>query len=142
MRKRTLFVVAVIALITVLAMSSCSGGSRLGVSENTEKMMTIEANNAAKDDFLMTGSLVLGEKEKVAMTAELEKGGIRIELYAEPEEQSIDEVPDYDSMEPIIMFNASGNSSQSGELNPGEYMVKATVTEKASGTVQIDVLPE
>ena len=38
-----------------------------------------------------------------------------------------------------MMFKAAATDSQSGTLAEGSYMVKATVNEKATGTVQIDV---
>ena len=63
-----------------------------------------------------------------------------MELFAQPEEQSIEEVavPEGD---PILMANLKPGESASAEMQAGDYIVRATCLEKASGTVQIEVKP-
>jgi len=114
--------------------------SQFGVIENTEKKMVISSENADKDDMIMTGGLEVGEGETVTVTSELTKGEVRVELFAQPEEQSIEEVA-YPEGDPILTSNLKPGESASAEMTAGSYMVRATCLEKASGTVQIEVKP-
>ena len=131
--------VAVVAM-SMMVLCAC-GGSSLGITGNNEKSMTIEAKNAAEGDFVLTGSLEVTEGEQVVIASSLEKGELKIELYATPAEQSAEELPDVDGSEPVVMSNASGTETVSATVPEGSYMVKVTSAEKATGTVQIDVTP-
>lgn len=140
MKKTISVLLTAVLVLSMMLMTSC-GKSEFGLSENTEKLMTINAENAAKDDFFMTGTLEVADGEKVVVTSNLEKGSVKVELFATPEEQSIDEVPDVEAGEPVFMMNATGTDSQSGTMPASSLMLKATVLEKATGTVTIEVLP-
>lgn len=140
MKKTISVLLTAVLVLSMMLVTSC-GKSEFGLSENTEKLMTINAENAAKDDFFMTGTLEVADGEKVVVTSNLEKGSVKVELFATPEEQSIDEVPDVEEGEPVFMMNATGTDSQSGTMPAGSLMLKATVLEKATGTVTIEVLP-
>ena len=136
-KRRFVLIVAVLA-IAMLAMSACNR-TTLTMDSTSEKSMTVEATKAAKGDFALTGSLEVADGEQVVMTQEMEKGEILVELYGTPAEQSAEEIPDIESGEPVMQLHADGSGSMSGTLPAGSYMVKATVIEKATGTVQIDV---
>ena len=131
--------VLAVILLAVLMLSAC-GRSEFGTSEVTEKKMVITAENAGKDDFFMSGSLAVEEGEMITASAELSKGQIRVEIFKEPEEQSIEEVPEMDG-EPTIKKKKKNGESVSGTVPAGSYMVKATCLEKAKGTVVIEVVP-
>lgn len=137
MRKRIILVTAILAL-ALMAMCACSKTS-LVMNGTSDKNMTVEAEKAGKGEFAMVGSLEVVDGEQVVMTSNLEKGGILIELFGTSAEQSEEELPDVEGGDPVMTFNASGTDSISGTLPAGSYMVKATVTEKATGYVQIDV---
>ena len=139
--KKTISVLLTAVLVMSMMLVTSCGKSEFGLSENTEKLMTINAENAAKDDFFMTGTLEVADGEKVVVTSNLEKGSVKVELFATPEEQSIDEVPDVEEGEPVFMMNATGTDCQSGTMPAGSLILKATVLEKATGTVTIEVLP-
>ena len=136
--RKTIFKAAVLALSAVM-LTGC-GISEFGVIENTEKKMVIDAENADKADMIMSGGLAVEEGETVTVTSGLTKGEVRVELFVQPEEQSIEEVavPEGD---PILMTNLKPGESASAEMQAGSYMVRATCLEKASGTVQIEVNP-
>ncbi len=51
-----------------------------------------------------------------------------------------EEVPDTEA-EAIITANISGADGASGTVEPGSYMLRATCTEKATGTVVVEVTP-
>jgi hypothetical protein len=136
--KKRYVLIAVIMTLAMLATCSCAKDT-LVMNSASEKNLTVEANKAAKGDFAMTGSLEVAEGEQVVMTQHMEKGAILIELYGAPAEQSADEIPDVEGGEPVMTLNADGEGSMSGTLPAGSYMIKVTVTEKATGTVQIDV---
>ncbi len=130
--KKLLFAIIV---LSALMMTACSK-SEFIMSENTEKAMTIKAENANVDDFFMIGTLTVGEGEQITITSNLEKGAVKVELIGVPENQSIDEVPDLE-IEPTYTDTVEVGSASL----VGDYMVKATVTEKATGTIDINVIP-
>ena len=136
--KRKFFLLAAVLAVAMLVMSAC-GGISLSIDSTSEKSMTINANKSDPGDYVISGSLEVAEGEQVTLAANLEKGELKVELYGVPEEQSADELPDIEGEEPVTMFNASGTNSMKVEMTEGSYMVKVTTTEKATGTVQIDV---
>lgn len=136
--RETLFRIAVLALSAVM-LAGC-GKSEFGVIDNTPKKMVISAENADKGDKFMSGGLEVEEGEQVTVTSELTKGEVRVELFAQPEEQSIEEVPELEG-DPILMANLKPGESAFAEMQAGDYIVRATCLEKATGTVQIEVKP-
>ena len=137
-RGRTLTVLAVLVLLA-LTLTAC-GKSEFGMTENTGKQMTITAVNAAQDAFFMTGSLEVADGEQIVITSGLEKGSVKVEIVAAPEDQSIDSLPEMDG-DAMITADVSSTDAVSGTVPAGIYMVRATCLEKATGTVQIEVKP-
>ncbi|MBQ6471115.1 MAG: hypothetical protein IJJ33_03965, partial [Victivallales bacterium] len=85
-------------------------------------------------------SLEVSDGEQVVFTSDLKKGTIGIALIRMPEEQSIDELTDYDDAE-SYQYEFSSTDSASDLIPSGSYLVKAVCLKKASGTVQIAVKP-
>lgn len=133
--RRTAVLMAL--LLLALALTAC-GKSVFGMTENTEKRMTITAENADKDAFFMIGTLVVDNGEQIDITSNLSDGEVRVEIVAIPEEQSIDKLPDL-SDEPIITAIVHRTDGASGTVPAGDYSVKATCTKKATGTITIEV---
>ena len=129
----------IIASLLLLLLAAC-GKSAFGISENTEKQMTLTAENAAKDAFFMAGSLEVDEKEEIVITSALKKGSIRVEIVAMPEEQSIDTLPSLEA-EALLTADLHGTEEVTGTLPAGNYQLRAACLEKATGTVQIEVKP-
>ena len=142
-RTRIISLLIVLALLTLLA--AC-GKSEFGVTENTEKHMTITAENANKDASFMVGTLEADDGEQIAITSSLTQGEIKVRIIKASEEQSADQLPEMDS-DAIITANCSKfegdkqTETISGDVPAGSYMVDAYCLEKASGTIQIDVKP-
>lgn len=128
-----------VAVLALLLLTAC-GKSEFGLTESTEKRMTITAEHAAKDAFFMAGSLEVADGEQVVITSGLTKGTVRVELVRQPDEQSIEELPDTDG-EAAVTFEVSGTDTVSETVPAGSYMVRATCLKKAGGTVQIEVIP-
>lgn len=128
------------ALILLMAVMSACGKSYFGVAENTGKRMLISATNAGKDSYFMSGSLTVEEGEKITASADLSKGQIRVEIYLETGEQSMDQMPRLEE-DPVLAGDLKGGESLSGSVPAGTCMVKAACLEKASGTVTIEVQP-
>ena len=139
MVKRKITIVAVAALMLSALLTAC-GGQEFGVTENTEKRMTITAERAGKNSFFMVGTLEVDEEEQVVITSDLTKGSVRVELVGVPEEQSIDEVPATDG-EAIITADVTGTDEKTEEVSSGSYMLRATCLDKATGTIKIEVQP-
>ena len=127
-----------LALLT-LTLTAC-GKSEFGVTENTGKLMMITAENAAKDALFLVGSLDVADGEQIVITSSLTKGSVRVEIIAAPEAQSIDKLPDMNG-EAIISADVTTTKEASGTVSAGNYMLRATCLEKATGTIQIKVEP-
>ena len=139
MKRMTSFTMIIALVLSMLVLTAC-GKSEFGLSENTEKKMTITAENADKDSFFMVGSLEVADGEQIAITSNLTKGSVRVEIVGTPEEQSIDQIPDMNA-EATLTADLKGTDSVSGTVEAGTYMLKATCLEKATGTVLVEVSP-
>ena len=139
MKRRNIFAVITLLVVLVLMLTAC-GKSEFGLSENTEKLMTITAEKADKDAFFLVGSLEVADGEQIEITSDLSKGTIRVEIIGAPAEQSIDEIPEMDG-DATITADLSGTDGTSGTVPAGSYMLKATCLEKATGTIRIEVKP-
>ena len=137
--KRNRVFTLIIFVLLVLTLTACMK-SEFGMAENTPKRMTITAENADKDAFFAVGSLEVSDGEQIVFTSNLTKGTIEVVLIRTPEEQSIDELPDYDNAE-SYKYEFSSKDSASDLVPAGTYMLKATCLKKASGTLQIEVKP-
>ena len=131
--------IVLLILMTLLTLTGC-GKSEFGLSENTEKRMTITAENADKDTFFMVGSLEVADGERIEISSSLTKGSVRVEIVGTPDQQSIDQLPATDG-EAILTANVAGTEGASGTVPAGSYLLKATCLERATGTVQIEVKP-
>ena len=136
--KRIISILGIVTLALVMVFASSCNKEALTIDGSNEKLYTITASKAGKELMCMSGGLAVAEGEEVVISSELEKGSIEILLIGEAEEQTIDEIPDMDG-EPVITFNATGSESMSGTVPAGYYLVKATVTDKATGTITIEV---
>ena len=128
------------ALILALALTLTACGSSFGLTENTEKRMTITAQRADKDAAFIVGALEVDEGEKIVITSDLAKGSVRVEIVGMADEQSADVLPDMDG-EAIITANLEKTDAASGSVPAGSYLLRAVCLERATGTVQIEVLP-
>ena len=137
MKKRSILTVILALAISVLALTAC-GKSEFSGNWEGEKKMTITAENASQNDYFMSGTLTVADGEQVVISANLTKGSVRVELIGVPEGQSIDSVPEMDG-EPIMKADLKNKDGASGTVPAGDYMVKATCLEKATGTVLIEV---
>ena len=133
--RRTAVLMALLLLALVL--TAC-GKSVFAITENTEKRMTITAENANKDAFFMVGTLVVDDGEMIDITSNLSEGEVRVEIVASPEEQAADKLPDL-SGDPIITANLQRTDGASGTVPAGDYSVRATCAKKATGTITIEV---
>ena len=139
MKRMTSFTMIIALVLSMLVLTAC-GKSEFGLSENTEKKMTITAENADKDALFMVGSLEVADGEQIAITSNLTKGSVRVEIVGTPEEQSIDQIPDMNA-EATLTADLKSTDSVSGTVEAGTYMLKATCLEKATGTVLVEVSP-
>ena len=73
----------------------------------------------------------------LAAVAALLAAGI---AFADKEDSDEEEAPDL-SGEAIFTANLESTDSSSAEMNAGEYLVRATCLEQATGTVTIEVVP-
>ena len=124
--RRINIIITVLALM--LTLTAC-GKSEFGVTENSWKHMTLTAQNADKDAFVMVGSLDVADGEPVTWTssdrsiATVSNGTITAQSTGKA----------------IITANLARTEGTSGTVPAGTYLLRATCLEKATGTIQIDV---
>ena len=136
--KRKSIAIVLVLILAMLAFTACTT-SEFSLVADDEKKMTVSAQNAEKDGAASVGGLVVGEGEMVVVTADLTEGSIRVEILA-GEEADEEEAPDL-SGETIFMANLERTDSSSAEMTAGEYWVRTTCLEQATGTVTIEVVP-
>ena len=137
--KKLMSVVAVIVLAaSMLTLVSC-GKSELTGEVIDEKSMTVTASKADTGDYFVTGSLEFEEGEQLRIEPNLESGEMTIEFINGEGMDNPDELPELDGDAQYTAF-ISGTNSQTVSMPSGTYMVKVTVTEKATGDVAINVI--
>ena len=138
--KRLLSIIAITVLaVFMLAMVSC-GKHEFSGNLDDDKNMTINAVNADTGDYFVTGTLVVEDGEQVSIDTALDKGEITVEFIASEGEGNIDELPEVDGDATYTAY-LSGTNSQAVSFGAGSFMIKPTVTDKATGTVTITVQP-
>jgi len=137
--KRKACILSIMALVlAMIAMTACSGSS-FGIAVADEKTAAITAENADKDDMASSGSLVAGEDEQITIDSNLDSGEIRIDFISDEGFDDPEEVPDLENAEVKYTTTVSGVESQAVMFGAGSYIVRATVVDKASGTIDIVV---
>jgi hypothetical protein len=137
--KKTVSLFAVIVLVvSMLAMASC-GKAELSGEAIDDKSMTITASKSDAGDYFVTGSLVFEEGEQLSIEPNLESGEMTIEFINSEGMDNPDVLPDMEGEAQYTAF-VSGSDAQTVDMPAGTYMVKVTVTEKATGTVAINVV--
>lgn len=139
MKKIISVLVVAILAVSMLAMTSC-GKSEFNGNVESEKNMTINAVKAEKGAYFVTGTLEVEEGEQIAIDTDLESGAITVEFIGSSDDQSAEEVPALDG-EATYTAYLEGTSSEAVSFGAGSFMIKPTVTEKATGTITITVKP-
>ena len=136
MMKKRIAVILALAL-SVLLLAAC-GKSEFGVIQNDPDRIVISAENAEKDAFFVTGTLEAAEGQQIVAVADLEKGSIRVEIYAAPEgEESVNELTDLGDA--LLTGDLKADERFEGGMAAGSYLVKAICLERATGSVEITV---
>ncbi len=140
MKKLSLIVIMCLITLSAVCISSCAKSEFGSADDITEKSLTIQAKRADKGDYFMVGTLEVAEGEKIVISPELEKGAVMLEFIGNEGMDDPDKVPDADSMPTAASAEVSGSDIAELDVPVGGYMVKATVTEKATGEVQVEIL--
>lgn len=135
--KKTL-IACIIAVLLLSALTAC-GRTEMAITENTGKRITLEAGRASKDTCLVTGSLEVEEGEQVTVVSGLKKGEIRIEILAPAGMDDSNTIPDVNGADVIMNVLIGPGNSASGTMAAGTYLLRATCTEKATGTITVEV---
>ena len=136
MMKKRIAVILALAL-SALLLTAC-GKSEFGVIQNDPDRIVISAENAEKDAFFVTGTLEAAEGQQIVAAADLEKGSIRVEIYAAPEgEESVNELTDLGDA--LLTGDLKADERFEGGMAAGSYLVKAICLNRATGWVEITV---
>ena len=138
-RKTNLTIILLALALAAAALAGC-GKSEFGVIQNDPDRIVISAENADKDAFFVTGTLEVAENQQIVAAADLEKGSIRVEIYAAPENvENVNELTDLGDA--ILTGNLIADESVAGGMAAGSYLVKAICLEKATGSIEVMVQP-
>ena len=137
MKKLVSIILIAVLSMTMLLMTSC--GSEFSGTDNDEKHLTINAKNAGVGDYFVTGTLEVDDDESIEIAPSLDKGEVTIEFISAEGMDDPEEVPELDGENAKYTAYVSGTDTQTVSFGGGDYMVKATVTDKATGTIQITV---
>ena len=138
MRKKTMALSILVLAMAMLLMISCSGSS-FSMQAVDDKTMNITAEKADEGDSVVSGSLVVGEDEQITIDTNLDKGGVTVDFISDEGFDNSEEVPDIENAEATYTTNVSGVESQTVSFGTGSYVVRATATDKANGTIEISV---
>ena len=134
-----------LVLLTVFAMAmfmtSCQS-SEFAVVNNDDNTLSITAENAGDDMSGTSGGLQISDKDEVIVTPSLEQGEITVEFFDASGFENKEELPDDENLEAQASVTVSGTEETVVGLKAGEYMVRATGGEKATGTVEISIRTE
>ena len=137
--KKLLSIMAVMVLTaSMLTMVSC-GKTELSGEMVDDKSMTVTASKADSGDYFVTGSMEFEEGEQLSIEPNLESGEMTIEFISAEGMDDPEELPELDGNAQYTAF-ISGSNAQKVSMPSGSYMVKVTVTDKATGTVTINVV--
>ena len=140
MKKKTVLVIACIVTL-VMGFAGC-GSSNFGIVVNKDLNVEITAENADKDMTGATGTFTVGEGDDVHIEPNFEEGKVLVEFY--PVDAADDVNADAEDFtpkgKPEFDVEVSGTEPIECGFAAGDYMVNATVLEKANGTAVISLI--
>ena len=139
MKKKTVWIAAGIASL-IMVFAGC-GSSNFAIVVNEDLNIEITAENADEGMTGSTGAFTVGEGNDVQIEPNFTEGKVLVEFYpmsaddvnADVEELAPTGKPEFD-------VEVSGTEPIECGFAAGDYMVSATVLEKANGTAVISLL--
>lgn len=136
-KRKSVFVSLMILTFAMFVMVSCGGGPTLAADVQDESHMVFTAKKAAEGDFVLSGTLKVGKDQQILIDSQLDPGAVQLDFISNEGMDNVDEVPEEAAAK--YTANVSGIESQAVFFGEGEYMVRVTVSEKATGTVDLQV---
>ena len=133
-------IITAIAVLTLIMMLAGCGKSEFGVVINKDYNVEITAVNAKADSSGAAGTFSVGEGEKVLIEPAFETGSVLVQFYALDEE--LNEGNNLPEGDPAYEIEISGTDSIECVFGQGDFLVQATVKEKASGSAVIEAKSE
>lgn len=138
MKKMLAITTIAVMLLSMLALTSCGGSLEMQISD--DNAMTVTADNASVDGSVTSGGLTVEENSVISIDSALEKGTITIEFFRVEGIDDTVALPDFEGQEAeFTAIVGVGDSSEGSGFADGTFYVRATVNEKATGTVEIKV---
>lgn len=134
---------SIAVMVMCLLLTGC-GGSNFVVVSNEDMNAEITAENAAAGSTGSVGTFSVAENETVLIEPELKEGIIAVQFapFGSADDIDADEKEILTQTESVAEAEISGTEPVELELGAGDYMVTATVTEKATGAVIIRTTQE
>ena len=137
MKKKAILTIACI-FVLAMCFAGCES-SNFGIVVNEDLNVEITAENADEDMTGAAGTFTVGEGDEILIEPNFEEGKVLVEFYP------IDAADDVDADAEDIMANGkpefdvevSGTEPIECGFAAGDYMVNATVLEKANGSAVI-----
>lgn len=110
--------------------------------EKSETEITVFAENAETGSEISTDYIELDEGEGMKIVSDLSHGSVEVNVY-EIEENHLTGEQYIASESPVLFASLRRNDSVSAfPMPPGEYVIKAECTEKATGEVGITLMKQ
>ena len=132
---------ATLIAIMCLAIAGCGGSSNFGIIVNEDLNLEITAENASEGMMGSTGTFSLKEGDSILIEPNFEEGMVLVEffLFNGSDKDAEDFIPEG---EPAFDVEVNGTEPIECGFAAGDYIVNATVKEKANGTAVISVFNE
>ena len=135
---KKVFVLIAFAVSFLIVLAGCGGNSNFGVVVNEDLNVEITAENASEDMTGSVGTFTLNEGDTVVIEPAFEEGTVHVEFYPIDGSNEDADVEDLTpSGEPEFDVEVSGKEPIECGFAAGDYLVTATVVEKANGTAVI-----
>lgn len=136
--KKYLALVAIAALVSAMFLTACSSSEFATVSDENGKSMIITATNAGTDSSSISGSLIVGDNDEIIIESSLEEGSIQLDFLSGEDFDDMEDVPSGE-VDSLLEAVVGPGETQTCEISSGEYMVKVSVLEKATGSVNVTI---
>lgn len=146
--KKRLIVFLALAVFGLMSLTACSGGGPV-LSADIDpdgRYADITASGAVEGDFVMSGTLNVGENDKIVISPDIEGDGsltvqfISDEAVPEDENAESEELTEAaDSAVAALEAVISGTEPSEYSIAPGSYYLRITADGKTGGSARISV---
>ena len=141
--KKKILLLSAFVVAFLMAFAGCGSSSNFGIVVNEDLNLEITAENASEGMTGSTGTFSLEDGDSVLIEPNFDEGMVLVEFFpfnGKDENADVEELTP--EGEPEFDVEVSGTEPIECGFAAGDYLVTATVKEKANGTAVISVFNE